>query len=280
MFEREAGRIDDCWNRIGIRGDQSCPRLREHIHCRNCPIYAAAATRLLDRAAFPQGAPDGGQAEDGRGGAGGAAGLPAWRDGMHRADLPKQRDQRHRGDQGDQRDQWDRQDQWNPRSPWDQPSADAGKASTLSILVFRLGAEWLALPTSTLAEVATMRPIHTLPRRSGVVTGVCNIRGRLLACISLPALLGLAAPAGASAPPGASAKALPRLLILNSAPRALATPVDEVEGIRAYSADALGPVPSTFGADRYTSAIARHGERTIGVLDGERLLHAIDRSLA
>ena len=41
--------VDDCWNRIGIRGDQSCPKLPEYVHCRNCPVYASAARRLLDR---------------------------------------------------------------------------------------------------------------------------------------------------------------------------------------------------------------------------------------
>jgi len=41
--------VDDCWNRIGIRGDKSCERLPEHVHCRNCPVYAAAAKRILDR---------------------------------------------------------------------------------------------------------------------------------------------------------------------------------------------------------------------------------------
>lgn len=40
--------IDDCWNRIGVQGDMSCPELKQHIHCRNCPVYAAAAARLLD----------------------------------------------------------------------------------------------------------------------------------------------------------------------------------------------------------------------------------------
>ncbi len=35
--------IDDCWNRIGVRGDGSCPELKRHIHCRNCPVYSAAA---------------------------------------------------------------------------------------------------------------------------------------------------------------------------------------------------------------------------------------------
>jgi chemotaxis-related protein WspD len=39
--------IADCWNTIGVRGDGSCPELKQHAHCRNCPVYAAAATELL-----------------------------------------------------------------------------------------------------------------------------------------------------------------------------------------------------------------------------------------
>ena len=39
--------IDDCWNRIGVRGDRSCPELQRHVHCRNCPIQRAVATKLL-----------------------------------------------------------------------------------------------------------------------------------------------------------------------------------------------------------------------------------------
>jgi chemotaxis-related protein WspD len=40
--------IDDCWNRIGVRGDGSCPELKQYVHCRNCPVYSAGAADLLD----------------------------------------------------------------------------------------------------------------------------------------------------------------------------------------------------------------------------------------
>jgi chemotaxis-related protein WspD len=40
--------LDDCWNRIGVHGDQSCAELLRHIHCRNCPVFSAAARALLD----------------------------------------------------------------------------------------------------------------------------------------------------------------------------------------------------------------------------------------
>src|SRR6188508_2154370 len=41
--------VDDCWNRIGVRGDVSCPELTRHLHCHNCPVHAAAALALLDQ---------------------------------------------------------------------------------------------------------------------------------------------------------------------------------------------------------------------------------------
>ncbi len=40
--------IIDCWQHIGVWGNGSCPELKVHLHCRNCPTYAAAALRLLD----------------------------------------------------------------------------------------------------------------------------------------------------------------------------------------------------------------------------------------
>lgn len=41
--------FDACWKTIGVRGDSSCPRLAEYVRCLNCPVFADAATLLLDR---------------------------------------------------------------------------------------------------------------------------------------------------------------------------------------------------------------------------------------
>jgi chemotaxis-related protein WspD len=40
---------DQCWNRIGVAGDGSCPELKTHVHCRNCPVYRSAASAFFDR---------------------------------------------------------------------------------------------------------------------------------------------------------------------------------------------------------------------------------------
>jgi chemotaxis-related protein WspD len=38
----------DCWNRVGVQGDRSCPELARVVHCHNCEVFAAAGRRFLD----------------------------------------------------------------------------------------------------------------------------------------------------------------------------------------------------------------------------------------
>src|SRR5439155_6141290 len=51
--ERDDGeaptQVYDCWNTIGVAGNGSCQELLRFVHCRNCPVYSAAAMQLLDR---------------------------------------------------------------------------------------------------------------------------------------------------------------------------------------------------------------------------------------
>jgi chemotaxis-related protein WspD len=46
--------LDDCWNRIGVRGDRTCPELVKVVHCHNCHVFASAGRRFLD-APSPEG---------------------------------------------------------------------------------------------------------------------------------------------------------------------------------------------------------------------------------
>lgn len=47
------GEGNDCWNRIGVWGDRTCPELEKLIHCHNCPVFSAAGLSLLERLAPP-----------------------------------------------------------------------------------------------------------------------------------------------------------------------------------------------------------------------------------
>ncbi len=217
-------KVDDCWNRIGIRGDKSCPLLVQHVHCRNCAVYASAARRLLDR--FPP------------------------------QEIVVDDD----------------------ASRVEQDAPTQGPA--LTILVFRLEREWLALPTGALDEVTSVRAIHSLPHRlDEAVLGVANVRGSLTVCVSLTRLLGLEPATTNELRERAGA---PRMLLIGGVGRSVVLPVDEVDGIHSVSADMMGALPATVEGStlKYSRGVVRCGTRTVGVLDDTLLLQALERSLA
>jgi chemotaxis-related protein WspD len=212
--------VDDCWNRIGVRGDKSCPKLVEHVHCRNCEVYAAAATRLLDRYSLSQ---------------------------EHVALYDQDKD------------------------------TDA--QITRSMIVFRLGDEWLALATRTLVEVSPLAPIHSLPhQRSRALLGVANVRGALVPCVSLTELLGLD-PATAKA----NGRIVPRLLILAAQGGNVVAPVDEVLGIQAFPENDLDAASASQAGNaasgKFTRGVLQWQQRSVRLLDEDLLLHAVMRSL-
>jgi chemotaxis-related protein WspD len=112
-------------------------------------------------------------------------------------------------------------------------------------MVFRIGAEWLAVPVALAAKVAPAAPMHRLPHRSGgALLGVVNVDGRVLPAVSLAPLLGIAS-ASPAAPSGRHA--FERLLVLALQGLRIAVPVAEMHGILRYAASAVRPAAATVG---------------------------------
>ncbi len=216
LIAKDADRIDDCWNRIGVQGDRSCARLAEYVHCRNCEVHAEAATRLLDRYALVRQEAEAEQAV--------------------------------------------------PVSPV--------SASARPLLLFRLGQEWLALATACLVEIAPMQAIHSLPhQRSQALQGVANVRGALVPCLSLAALLQI--DPGPS--PAMARRCVPRMLTLTTPQGPVVLPVDEVDGIHRLGDDAQA---NEGQAAPFTTALVRWRDRTVRVLDQQQVVAAVNRSLS
>jgi chemotaxis-related protein WspD len=221
----EADTLDDCWNRIGVRGDRSCPQLISQVHCHNCPVYSTAAKTLLN-APVP-------------------AGYSA---------------------------------QWGEYLAQPTPAAEV---DTHSVMIFRLGAERLAIPTHLCVEVTGSRAVHSLPHRRNVaVLGVTNVRGGLLVCISLGAILQVAADVATKAAPRTVLSE--RMLVLGWPEGAVAAPVDEVYGVRRFRARDVQEVPATVAKAQgtYTKGILQWDDHSVGLLDAELLCYTINRSLA
>jgi chemotaxis-related protein WspD len=217
----------DCWNTIGVRGDRSCPELNEHVHCQNCPVFAAAGRRFLD-APSPEGY------------------LDEWTDRL--AEIP-----------------------------------ETASCDTISVLVFRIADEWLALPIHAMVEVTTPRPVHRVPYRAGLLAGLVNIRGELHLCVHLSKVLGIVDRATLTTPaekPGAS-HLRERYLVTHRASDRWVFPVDAVDQVcRIPRTDVQAP-PATVkrAANHLSSGMFSWNGQPVGLLDDARVFDFLQRKL-
>jgi chemotaxis-related protein WspD len=195
--------VGDCWNRIGVNGDGTCPELKVHVHCRNCPIFARAARGFFERRA-PEGY------------------LAEWANLLGRP-------------------------------------VERGTTDSASLLVFRLGREWLAMALSVVAEVTDLRPVHRVPHRTNrVFSGLVSLRGQLQLCVSMYGLLEVDPPDPSDEP-----STNPRLVVIQHLPR-----------------NQLEKVPSTLSnpAGSFSRAVFAWGHgRSVDVLDEPRVFEALRR---
>jgi chemotaxis-related protein WspD len=213
--------LDACWSRIGVDGDRSCPELVKAVHCRNCPVFAAAGQRLFDRETPPEY-------------------LEEWTHRVAEVDA-------------------------------------AGAGEMASLLVFRLGGEWLALDVRWLMEVVEPRRVHRVPHRTDrLLLGLVNIRGELQLGVSLRELLGIDP---VDEVDGGTAESRQRFLVADHGQSRWVFPVDEVEGVHAVPKDSMENLPHTVERSPryYTQAVFSQGDRKIGVLSETRLFEALER---
>ena len=152
-----------------------------------------------------------------------------------------------------------------------------------SLFVFRLGAEWLGLPTSLLVSVASPPPVHSLPHRSGsAVAGLVNVGGNLVVHVSLAGLLGIDAGDAAPARELGATRAAPRLVVLEDDRGRLAITVDEVWGVHHHDPAQLRPAPLTLtrAPASFTFAMLDVDTRIVACLDPVRVMDALSVAIA
>ncbi|KVO07319.1 chemotaxis protein CheW [Burkholderia ubonensis] len=239
-----ARRIDDCWNRIGTRGDGTCPRLAAHARCLNCPVFAQAAATLLDRplsdADFAEAARTAHEAHDT---------LKA-----HKAPPDARAD-----------------DANAPQT-----------ALAFRIADEWLGLPVPALRQIDGPRPIHPLPHRRNGVVLGLVNvrGTLTIAASLGALLSLDLGLDLGLEhdaAGRHAPRHAHA----RLLVVEHRGDTVALPVDEVEGVLRFAASALLPAPTTLAhaATMHTRGLLAWRDTTLGLLDADRVFDSLARSL-
>jgi len=145
-----------------------------------------------------------------------------------------------------------------------------------SVIVFRLGAEWFALPTKYCQSVENRSTIHSIPRYTNdCLLGVVNIRGTLQLCFSLEALLRVTPAEDKSLGQLAVYK---RLLVLVQQQRVFVCPVDEVGGIERIDEDSLEHAPDTLSPTQaeYVAGVVKAATHRITLLRIEQVLNALE----
>ncbi|MEO0645025.1 MAG: chemotaxis protein CheW [Cyanobacteria bacterium J06650_10] len=165
-----------------------------------------------------------------------------------------------------------------------------------AVMVFRLGAEWVALPARIFHQVIAPSPVHAIPHRhDSLLRGIVNVRGQLLPCVSLHELLNIQASASktmsfsgwtstASTASTASAESMatlnsrqqggyPRLVILKRLREIWAFEVDELYGFHFCPQAELRetPVLSSKALTSLTQSIFSWRAENVSCLDAEQL---------
>jgi chemotaxis-related protein WspD len=168
------------------------------------------------------------------------------------------------------------------RREWTEQFGSGNKPAAtdkLSVVIFRVGLEWLALPTHAFQEVTEQLPVHSVPHHDRtVVLGLVNVRGELLLCVSLAGLLGLRPDAAAHRP----RPHVGRLVVIAGQDDRLAFPADKVHGIHRLHPEELTH-PGTLAARAavtLTEATFGWRERIVGLLDPLSVFSALHRRLA
>jgi purine-binding chemotaxis protein CheW len=136
-------------------------------------------------------------------------------------------------------------------------------------LVFFLGNESFAVPTSQIAEVAPPLPVTAVPNAPDWLKGIVNLRNEIVSVVLLPKLLGKPSPNAAASPKW-------KLVVLRSP--------DSSGSLLGFSADRLSEIISlrrdeiTFQPDPnspFTSGKAVHLSNHLTLIDAEKILSSL-----
>lgn len=153
--------------------------------------------------------------------------------------------------------------------------------NTVSVVIFRIGGEWLAMATRLFQEVVEMKVVHKVPHsRSPYLRGLVNVRGELQLCVSFGRLLGVERKS--TSLEATSEQIYSRLVVVAQGEHRFVFPVSEVRGIHRYTPADLQPIPATaaYCATNYLRGMLIWGSNHVGCIDEDMMFTALQRSLA
>jgi chemotaxis-related protein WspD len=159
-------------------------------------------------------------------------------------------------------------------------SKEAVVRDARTVIVFRIGDEWVAISTSLCKEISRMMKIHRLPHnKSQILKGVVNNGGEIRICFSLGNLLGVERAEQVFGDEFQNVYA--RMIVMNVAGQHYVFPVSEIKGLLKYSDADRSPLPETMLASSasYMSGVIKWGDISVGCLDEALLTAQLERNI-
>lgn len=145
------------------------------------------------------------------------------------------------------------------------------ESTSFSALLFRCGHKWGALPTESVDEVISLRPIHCIPfQQQSYIKRVVGYRGGLLTCVSLHEWLDVTFEPETYV-------SLSRILVIHTEENSFAAKVDEVDTIVDLSVSSLTPINTELLKPVYTIGESIFGDRCVTLLDPHLLSSSVRR---
>ena len=148
--------------------------------------------------------------------------------------------------------------------------------NNISIIIFRIGREFLALRSAIFREIINPRSVHQIPHRSNdVLLGLTNVHGELQLCFSLKALTG-------NEDVEQTDESEAKMLVIQSVGECWVFPVDQVLGVfRCNEGDEQNvPVTVSKASGTFTKKVIIYDQREVGLLDDELLIYTLQRRIS
>ena len=157
---------------------------------------------------------------------------------------------------------------------------EAVGSDSKTVIVFRIGDEWVAISTGLCKEISRVMKIHRLPHnKSQILKGVVNNGGEIRICFSLGSLLGIGKSEQILG--DESRSGYERMIVLDVEGRNYVFPVNEVKGLLEYHEADRSPLPDTVisSSASYMNGVIKWEGKSIGCLDELALTAQLERSI-
>ena len=176
--------------------------------------------------------------------------------------------------------------EWTELLAQSRQQQDTEQLNAVSVTIFRLGSEWMALPAGIFNQVLPPNPVHTLPHCSTrILRGIVNVRGQLLLCVSLHELLGVTDQATIAATtttpfaPHKTSRGYSRLVVIEQQSHIWTFEVDELYGLQRCLSKEFSnrPTLASQTLESFTKNILHWREKSVSYLDSDHLFEALQQ---